>query len=42
MSISDRIDGEIIESTIIAKMPQLKKFEFLFHMFVKENINIDT
>jgi len=42
MSIDDKIDGEILESTIVTKMPKLKQFNFLFELDVQENVNINT
>jgi hypothetical protein len=42
MSINDKLDGEILESTIITKIPNLKQFEFLFRIANDKNLNINT
>jgi hypothetical protein len=42
MSIDEKIDGEILESTIVTKIPKLKQFKFLFEVNVNENVNINT
>ncbi|UJR32448.1 hypothetical protein I4U23_019910 [Adineta vaga] len=41
MSIRDKLDGEILESTIITKMSKLKQFKFIFQVDHKENVNIN-
>lgn len=41
MTFDDQIDGHTLQSTIISKMPQLKRFQFAFHIFVNQHIDVD-
>lgn len=42
MSIYDKINGDILESTIIRKITNLKQFKFVFRIIDNEDMNINT